>query len=88
MTKKINNIRARKLEAEKQLLELASLELEAQKEEVSIVETAEKNINDIAHLNGLFCGVILNHADLVAIFDLALKTGESVKIPFRLYFNE
>ena len=88
MTKKINNIRARKLEAEKQLLELASLELEAQKEEVSIVETAEKNINDIALLNGLFCGVILNHVDLVAIFDLALKTGESVKIPFRLYFNE
>jgi hypothetical protein len=88
MTKKINNIRARKLEAEKQLIELASLELEAQKEELNIVETAEKNINDIALLNGLFCGVILNHADLVAIFDLALKTGESVKIPFRLYFNE
>jgi hypothetical protein len=36
----------------------------------------------------MFCGIILNHADLIAVVDLALKTGESVKIPFRLYFNE
>jgi citrate lyase beta subunit len=88
MTKKINTIRTQKLEAEKHLAEIAALELEAQKEEVNIIETAEKNINDIAKLNGLFCGVILNHADLVAVLDLALRTGESVKIPFRLYFNE
>jgi len=88
MTKKINTIRERKLEAEKQLAEIAALELEAQKEEVNIIETAEKNINDIAKMNNLFCGVILNHPDLVAVLDLALKTGESVKIPFRLYFNE
>lgn len=88
MTKKINNIREQKLEVQKKIAELEQLEQEAQKEEISIVETAEKNINDIAKLNGLFCGVILNHADLVAVFDLALKTGESVKIPFRLYFNE
>ena len=88
MTKKINTIRERKLEAQQKLAEIAALELEAQKEETNIIETAEKNINDIAKSNDLFCGVILNHADLVAVLDLALKTGESVKIPFRLYFNE
>ncbi|HSO89262.1 MAG TPA: hypothetical protein VLQ91_22100 [Draconibacterium sp.] len=88
MTKKINNIREQKLEVQKKIAELEQLEQEAQKEEINIIETAEKNINDIASLNGLFCGVILNHADLIAVLDIALKTGESVKIPFRLYFNE
>jgi len=88
MTKKIQDIKAKRTEAEKQVQELHALEMEAQKEELNIIETAEKNINDVAKLNGLFCGVILNHADLVAVLDLALKTGESVKIPFRLYFNE
>jgi len=88
MTKKINNIREQRIAAEKQANELAALEAEAQKEEINILETAEKNINDIAKLNGMFCGIILNHADLIAVVDLALKTGESVKIPFRLYFNE
>ncbi len=88
MTKKINSIREQKLDAQKKIQELELLEQEAQKEEINIIETAEKNINDVARLNGLFCGVILNQADLVSIFDLALKTGESVKIPFRLYFNE
>ena len=88
MTKKIQDIKAKRTEAEKQVQQLQALEAEAQKEELNIIETAEKNINDVAKLNGLFCGVILNHADLVAVLDLALKTGESVKIPFRLYFNE
>jgi hypothetical protein len=88
MTKKINSIREQKIQAEKQVAELAALELEAQKEEINIIETVEANINTVSKDNGLFCGVILNQADLVAVFDLALKTGESVKIPFRLYFNE
>jgi len=88
MTKKINSIREQKLDAQKKIQELELLEQEAQKEEINIIETAEKNINDVARLNSLFCGVILNQADLVAVLDLALKTGESVKIPFRLYFNE
>ena len=88
MTKKINSIREQKLDAQKKIQELELLEQEAQKEEINIIETAEQNINSIAKLNNLFCGVILNQADLVAVFDLALKTGESVKIPFRLYFNE
>ena len=88
MTKKINNIRAQKLEAQKKITELEILEQEAQKEEINIITTVEDNINTVSKDNGLFCGVILNHADLIAVFDLALKTGESVKIPFRLYFNE
>jgi|OpeIllAssembly_1097287.scaffolds.fasta_scaffold584911_2 hypothetical protein len=88
MTKKINNIREQKLEAQKKITELEILEQEAQKEEINIITTVEDNINTVSKDNGLFCGVILNHADLIAVFDLALKTGESVKIPFRLYFNE
>jgi hypothetical protein len=88
MTKKINNIREQKLEAQKKITELEILEQEAQKEEINIITTVEDNINTVSKDNGLFCGVILNHADLIAVFDLALKTGESVKIPFRLYFND
>jgi hypothetical protein len=88
MTKKINNIREQKLEAQKKITELEILEQEAQKEEINIITTVEANINTVSKDNGLFCGVILNHADLVSVFDLALRTGESVKIPFRLYFNE
>ena len=88
MTKKINNIREQKLEAQKKITELEILEQEAQKEEINIITTVEDNINTVSKDNGLFCGVILNHADLIAVLDLALKTGESVKIPFRLYFNE
>ena len=88
MTKKINNIREQKLEAQKKITELEILEQEAQKEEINIITTVEDNINTVSKDNGLFCGVILNHADLIAVFDLALKTGESVKITFRLYFNE
>ena len=88
MTKKINNIREQKLEAQKKITELEILEQEAQKEEINIIRTVEDNINIVSKDNGLFCGVILNHADLIAVLDLALKTGESVKIPFRLYFNE
>ena len=88
MTKKIQTINDQKAEAQKRVEELERLAVEAQQEETNIIQTAENNINDIAKLNGMFCGVILNRTDLVAILDLALKTGESVKIPFRLYFNE
>lgn len=88
MTKKIKTINDQKQEALKKVEELERLEAEAHQEEENILKTVEDNINAVAGDNGLFCGVILNQTDLVAIFDLALKTGEAVKIPFRLYFNE
>jgi hypothetical protein len=88
MTKKIKTITDQKQEAQRKIEELERLEAEAQQEEINIIKTVEDNINTVTGDNGLFCGVILNHTDLVAIFDLALKTGEAVKIPFRLYFND
>lgn len=88
MTKKIDNIRQQKLDAQKKIAEIEQLEQEVQKEENNIIETVTNNINAVTKDNNMFCGVILNHDDLVAVFDLALKTGESLKIPFRLYFNE
>jgi len=88
MSKKIKTITDQKAEALKKVEELERLEKEAIQDEVNVLKNVEENINSVTAINGMFCGVILNHTDLVAIFDLALKTGESVKIPFRLYLNE
>ncbi len=88
MSKKIKTITDQKAEALKKVEELERLEKEAQQDEINVLKNVEDSINSVAAINGMFCGVILNQTDLVAIFDLALKTGEAVKIPFRLYFNE
>jgi uncharacterized DUF497 family protein len=65
-----------------QLLELAETE------EKNQLEKAEKAIGEIAEKNNLFCGVILTKKDVVSIISLALDSGENIRIPFKLYFNE
>jgi hypothetical protein len=88
MARKLKTINQEKLEAQKRLGEIERLELEAQQEEINIVETVTNNINAVCKDNNLFCGVILTHEDLISVIQLALKSGEQIKIPFRLYFNE
>jgi polysaccharide deacetylase 2 family uncharacterized protein YibQ len=88
MARKLKTINTEKLEAQKKLAEIERLELEAQQEEKNILETAAKNIENVCTLNNLFCGVILTHEDLITVLQMALKSGEQIKIPFRLYFNE
>jgi hypothetical protein len=76
----------------KQLLEkvaeLERLQAEAEAEEKQKIESATSSIETIASDIEMFCGVILSQQDIVAVVDLALKTGEPVKIPFKLYFKE
>jgi hypothetical protein len=88
MARKLKTINQEKLDAQKKLAEIERLELEAQQEEANIRETVTNNINAVCKDNNLFCGVILKHEDLLAVLQIALKSGEQVEIPFGLYFNE
>ena len=84
-TKKINN---EKLEARKRLEEIERLEQEAQAEETTKVQVIEQSIAKICAENEMFCGIILTPKDILAVVELAMKSGENVRIPFKLYFND
>ena len=60
----------------------------AEEEELKMVENTEKKINDACKESGMFCGVILSPEDLANVVILAINSGQNVKIPFKLYFNE
>jgi hypothetical protein len=71
--------------------QLELVEAEAQKaieQEKQLLKETEEAINLICENEDLFCGVILTHDDVLQIVDLAIKTKENIKIPFKLYFNE
>jgi len=86
--RKSKKVREAAEETARRLKEMNDLLLLAEKEEEDLLLNVEDTIKGIAEKNGLFCGVILTHDDLISVLQLALKTGEKVKIPFRLYFNE
>lgn len=73
--------------AQDKLAELERLNKEAEEEEMAQLAQVEADINAITEEKELFCGVILSQDDIVSIVSLALKSGESVKIPFKLYYN-
>lgn len=83
-TKVKNELALKKKVIEEQELILKA-ELEA---ELKVAEDVEKEITRLLEDNNFFCGVILTREDLLKVFELALQTGENVKIPFKLYFNE
>lgn len=74
--------------AAEKLVEVQKLQEEAEQEEKKLVEDVEAKIKAIADGQNLFVGAILTRHDLLAILDIALQTGESVKVPFKIYFNE
>ena len=88
MARKIQTIYDEKAKTLKKIEELEQLAQQAEMEEKTMIENAEKQIQGVADSINMFCGVILSKQDIVAIVDLALKTNESVKIPFKLYFKE
>lgn len=88
MARKIKAINEQVLKAKEKLAEVEKLKQEAEAEEKAIIEDAEKLIAEHTKANGLFCGVILDRQNLVAVLDLALRTGEPVKIPARCYVEE
>lgn len=88
MARKRKVIAEEKVRAAQKLNELQKLEEEAQKEEEELLDNTRKKIEAISENAGFFCGVILTPDDLGNVVALAAKTGENVRIPFRLYFNE
>ena len=88
MARKSKVVKEQLEKLKKQEEEISKLMELAETEEKNQLENTEKAVQTIVEKNNLFCGVILSHDDLLSVLRLALQTGENVKIPFRLYFNE
>lgn len=88
MARKSKEVRREAVKAAEKLNEIQRLLKEAEEEEVNKLESVEKQISDIAEQNGMFCGVILTAQDVLNVVDMALKTHETIKVPFKLYYNE
>jgi len=88
MTKKLKNLKEEALLAVEKAQEATKLVEMAELEIKDKIEAIRQDINKLAESEDLFCGIIIGHADLVAILDIALRTGESVKIPFNLYSKD
>lgn len=88
MARKSKKVREAAEDTARRLQEMNELLVLAEQEEKQLLDDTEKSINEIAVKNNLFCGVILTHEDLISVLRLALQTNESIKIPFKLYFNE
>lgn len=69
--------------------ELEKLALEAETEAENHVALVTEQITKICDENDLFCGVVLNHSQLLDIFALALKNPtENITIPFKIYHKD
>lgn len=81
-----------KEEAEKilaQLQKVENLRKLAEEEELETLKNAHSKIKTICEKDDMFCGVILNHTDLIGILQVALETGDkTIRIGFNLYYNE
>jgi uncharacterized Fe-S cluster-containing protein len=88
MARKSKAVKDELLKKRKQLEEVERLYQEAEAEDANRLDKLKDGIDKMVEAEGLFCGVILTHDDLVNVISVALKTGESVKIPYRLYYNE
>jgi hypothetical protein len=84
---KIKQLQQEKKAVEEKKAELERLIQEAETERTNMIAESEKHIDEFAKGKGLFCGVILDHQNLVAVLDLALRTSEPVKIPARCYLE-
>jgi hypothetical protein len=75
-------------EAAQMLLEAEERLKAAQEEELQVIEDCTAGINALCDESNLFCGIILTKADIIQLVDMALTTGESIKIGYRLYLND
>lgn len=89
MSRKSKQVREEAVKAAEKFREMERLLKEAEEEEKATVEGVEKQIQEIAAKNGMFCGVVLTTPDLLTILEMALKMAEpKISIPFKLYYNE
>jgi esterase/lipase len=62
---------------------------EAMHEEQKVIDLIKKDINEICDKYGMFCGVVLTQQDVLGIVQTALAhKGETVEIPYHLYFKK
>lgn len=88
MARKSKEVRSEAVKAAEKFKELETLLKEAEDEEKAKLEEVEIKIQELTAVHGMFCGAILQVQDILNIVDLALKTHETIKIPFKLYYNE
>jgi predicted transcriptional regulator len=89
MTRKSKVIKDDLLKKQQLIEETERLLQEAEKEEVTKLEKLKEGIDKMVDSEGLFCGVILTHNDLISVIQLALETKDkTISIPFRLYYKE
>ncbi len=63
-------------------------ERKAKEEEEKLYKDTVSGIDKLADKGDFFVGVILTHNDILAVIDLAMKSKEAIKIPYRLYNKE
>ncbi len=63
-------------------------ERKAKEEEEKLYKDTVEGIDVLAEKGDFFVGVILTHNDILAVIDLAMKSKEAIKIPYRLYNKE
>jgi hypothetical protein len=88
MTRKIIALNEEVKKAQEKLAEIERLKIEAEKEETILLESVTYQINELQTTNNVFVGMTITRQDLLAIVDIALQSGENVKVPFRVYIND
>jgi hypothetical protein len=88
MARKIIALNEEVKKAQEKLAEIERLKIEAEKEETILLESVTNQINELQTTNNVFVGMTITRQDLLAIVDIALQSGENVKVPFRVYIND
>jgi len=88
MTRKSKSAKEEYEKAYSRLQEINDIRQIAEAEEIKTLEDTETTIKNLCSEQGLFCGVILTPEDISNVITLAIKTGENVKIAFKLFYND
>jgi hypothetical protein len=85
---KARDIRKEALQIKKRLAEIEELQRMAEEEELQRLKDVEEQIKAVIEENNMFCGAYITRKDLLAILEMAFTTTETIKIPFKIYYNE
>jgi len=86
--KKITVDSSKTLELVHRQQEVDTLLKQAVEEDKAKLVSVEKQIREICEKNNVFCGVVLNIQDLLAVTELMYQSHEPVSIEFRVMFKE